>query len=217
MAPPKLLPEDLDPSLPLPDPRHEQFAQYLSDGMTQVAAYEAAGYVAHASNANILSKRPPIQARVEWLIRKKAEDAGLTFAGQIVVDLDRVGPEAKPLTPEWFLYRVQRIAEDEPDSEGNGGSRPSDQLKALELGAKWLGYFEQPKTGKMKTKDPANEAEAVSSDRARRIVAGKESALSRFSSIVDGLGEPSKNYAEDGLEGADQAPRSPEDEDYITE
>lgn len=214
--------EHRDPSHPLPEPRHELFAQLLSDGMTQVGAYENAGYVPNEGNANVLAKRPAVAARVQYLIRRKAEDDGLTFAGRIVVDLDKVGPEAKKLSPEWFLYRVMLIAEDDgaQDEEGNstgGGAKPADKLKALQLGAEWLGYFKDQKLGPMKTKDPNNEAEAVSSDRARRVAAGKASALSRYSSLVDGLGNPPEEHSQDRDEGSDPSERSGADEEDIAE
>lgn len=196
------------------------FAQLLSDGMTQVGAYESAGYVPHESNANILAKHPPVKARTQYLINKKAEDQGATLAGRIVVDLDKVGPDAKKLSPEWFLYRVMLIAEDsgEPDEEGilSGGAKAADKLKALQLGAEWLGYFKQAKVGALK-KDQTNEAEAVSSDRARRVAAGKAGALSRYASLVDGLGDPAEEHAEDRGEGTNQAARSGADEEDIAE
>lgn len=198
MAPPKMLPDDADPTYPLPDPRHEAFAQGVSDGMTQIAAYEAAGFVAQSSNANLLAKRPAVANRINYLIKKKADDQGLTFVGKIVVDLEAVGPDAKKLSPEWFLHQLVSIIEETPDEDGKGGVKPSDRINALKVGADWLQYFKEPKTGPMKPKDAQNEEnQAIATDRRGGTSSGQESALSRYSKVFDGLGDSSTKRTKD--------------------
>lgn len=192
----KTVPEDYDPAYPLPDPRYEDFAQYLSDGMSQIGAYEAAGFVPQKANASIMAHKPFIQARVEWLTKKKAEDANVSFAGQVVVDLEKVNADAPKMSPEWFLYQVMQIAEGEE-------SKDPDKLKALQMGAEWMGYFKKPRNSQSSTKDTEDDDGRSLSKSRRRIAAGKQGALSRYSSLVDGLGHEAKEASEDGRDGSD--------------
>jgi hypothetical protein len=217
----RAIPAHYDPTVPLPDARHELFAQLLSDGMTQVGAFEGAGFVPHASNANTLAHHPPVHARTQHLIDVKADRNNVTVSERIIVDLDKVGPDSKKLSPEWFLYRVMVISEDEgvEDDDGNlsGGTKTADKLKALQLGAEWLGYFRHAKKVGVPRKDKNSGVEGVSSDRARRVAAGKTGALSRFSTLVEGVGGSAEEYSQDGGDEPDQPDRIGADAKDITQ
>lgn len=64
--------EKIDPSEPLPNPRHERFAQALAGGKDASAAFVDAGYKPSRSNASRLSTNENVQARVRHLQAKAA-------------------------------------------------------------------------------------------------------------------------------------------------
>lgn len=63
---------------PLPNPKHERFAQFLSGGMESQEAYAKAGYAPDRGNAARLTANDGIQARVAELIADAAAAAGVT-------------------------------------------------------------------------------------------------------------------------------------------
>jgi hypothetical protein len=65
---------------PLPNARHELFAQNLARGMTQEAAYEAAGYRRHAGNASALASDTAVSARLAELQGRAADKSVITAA-----------------------------------------------------------------------------------------------------------------------------------------
>lgn len=62
----------------LPDPRHERMAQALASGMSQVDAYETAGYQRHRGNAARLSADENVIARVAELLADSAQEVRIT-------------------------------------------------------------------------------------------------------------------------------------------
>jgi hypothetical protein len=56
-----------DPSLALPSPRQEVFAQLVANGMKLSDAYMAAGYANSPANASTLARTAVVEARVAWL------------------------------------------------------------------------------------------------------------------------------------------------------
>lgn len=56
-----------DPSKPLPNTRHERFAQAVASGKTATAAYVAAGYKPNDGNAATLKGNQRISARIAHL------------------------------------------------------------------------------------------------------------------------------------------------------
>jgi len=67
----------------LKNPKHERFAQLLAEGMTQVDAYEEAGYTRNDGNAAKTANRKDVQARVKEITGKGAEQAACTVASLI--------------------------------------------------------------------------------------------------------------------------------------
>jgi len=70
--------ERIDASSPLANAKHEAFCQNILAGMTQHAAYVAAGYKDNegtAQNANKLTKNIPVATRIEYLKKAKADTA----------------------------------------------------------------------------------------------------------------------------------------------
>jgi phage terminase small subunit len=80
---------------PLPNARHELFAQNLARGMTHEAAYEAAGYRRHAGHASALAGEDRVAARVAELQSRVAERAVIT-----AVRLIELAEEARLLAME---------------------------------------------------------------------------------------------------------------------
>jgi phage terminase small subunit len=64
----------------LANTRHELFCQNLTKGMSEVAAYEAAGYARDPGNACHLGQQPHIRARVQELMEKAGKRAEITAA-----------------------------------------------------------------------------------------------------------------------------------------
>ncbi|HEY2050712.1 MAG TPA: hypothetical protein VGH03_15335 [Caulobacteraceae bacterium] len=53
------------------NPGHEAFARAQARGLTQLAAYEGAGYRPDGSRASALARRTEVKARIEWLARRE--------------------------------------------------------------------------------------------------------------------------------------------------
>jgi hypothetical protein len=53
------------------NPQYETFARARSRGLTQLAAYEGAGYSSNASLASALANDPEVKARIDWLARRE--------------------------------------------------------------------------------------------------------------------------------------------------
>lgn len=72
---PEPLPTAQTPANPgarrLANPGHEAFARARARGMTQVAAYQAAGYRPNRSSASDLARQPEVKARIAWLDRRE--------------------------------------------------------------------------------------------------------------------------------------------------
>lgn len=63
--------------------RQERFALFLSKGMSQIDAYEAAGYTRSGTAASIAARRPGVAARVRELRNRAASRTHLTLASLI--------------------------------------------------------------------------------------------------------------------------------------
>ena len=63
----------------LSNQRHELFAQYLASGMTQDAAYEAAGYEPDRGNASRLTAHDSVVARVQELQQENRKRNNVTL------------------------------------------------------------------------------------------------------------------------------------------
>jgi hypothetical protein len=74
----------------LKDPQYEKFAAELAELKPPIEAYKLAGFVPHRGNANRLSKRPEIKARVQQLLDEAAEYADIRRV-RVLVEIDRVG------------------------------------------------------------------------------------------------------------------------------
>lgn len=119
---------------PLPNIRHERFAQGLAEGLTADAAYEAAGYKANRGNAARLNADESIKARVAHILGKGAERAEITIEKVLrelallgfanMQDYMRAGPDGDPyldfsgLTREQAAALVEVTVEDFKDGRG---------------------------------------------------------------------------------------------------
>lgn len=68
---------------PLPNPKHERFAQELARGKSQIEAYQAAGYKPHKSAASRLAEDVNVCERLAQLTGRAAERAVVTAVSLI--------------------------------------------------------------------------------------------------------------------------------------
>lgn len=73
---------------PLPNPRHERFAQGLAKGKTADAAYADAGFKPNRGNATTLKAKQSVQDRVAELQERAAVKVELTVA-DIIAELEQ--------------------------------------------------------------------------------------------------------------------------------
>lgn len=74
----------------LRNPQYEKFAVELSELKKPIEAYGAAGFVPHRGNAERLSRRKEVVARVRELLDEAAEFANIRRV-RVLLELDRVG------------------------------------------------------------------------------------------------------------------------------
>lgn len=142
------------------NPRHERYAQGLAAGLTQLAAYEKAGYSPNAGSASTLAKNPKIKARVTELLELAADEAIVT-AEQVLIELKRIGfsniAEVVSWTqagvgirdsstiPEDTHRAIAEVSEHRTDGESSSSRsfkfKMHDKLKALEMLGRHLGVF----------------------------------------------------------------------------
>ena len=77
----------------LPNPRHEKFAQALTEGKTASSAYEQAGYSRNDGNAVRLKGNEKIKSRVSELQGQGAERAVVTLQS-LIVEADEIKARA---------------------------------------------------------------------------------------------------------------------------
>ena len=191
----------------LSKPKYELFAQELAKGTKAGAAYVAAGFNAHASNAVRLSKNEHVAARVAELLAVGAERAGVTVQRIVeelakigfanMADYMRAGEGGDPYLDFSALTRDQAAAlsevtvEDFKDGRGEEARdvrrikfKMHDKLNALEKLGKHVGMFPNkvevsgPNGGPVETKDVS----------ARELITGK---LNRIAARLRERGNPS--------------------------
>lgn len=132
---------------PLENTRHELFCQHRADGLSQLAAYEKAGYRGgHKANASALDRKANVKDRVHYLLSEKANAVAKATAKAAAENTKRVA-----ISKEWVLDQLIEVAEmgkaAEPvlDKDGNPVGEYKQNLaaanKALELIGKEIGMF----------------------------------------------------------------------------
>jgi len=116
--------------------RHELFARNLSRGMTQIDAYEAAGFPRNNGNASVLARKEGIKIRVSELMddnrAKMVEAVSPSRAREIVAD----SHEELGLTKYWVLHELMENVKLAREAASFQASN-----KALELLGKEMGMF----------------------------------------------------------------------------
>lgn len=192
----------------LSNSQHELFAQNLAQGMSASAAYVAAGYKAHGSNASRLSQNDSVRARVEEILAAGAEKAGVTVQ-RIVDEIAKVGfanmadymrgaADGDPYLDFSRLTRDQAAAlsevtvEDFKDGRGEDARdvrrvkfKLHDKLSALEKLGKHLGMFKD----KVEHSGPGGGPIQTEQMSARELLSGK---LSRLAGTGSTTGDPGK-------------------------
>ncbi len=138
----------------LSNAKYELFAQAMAQGMSASAAYVAAGYEAHGSNAGRLSKNEQVRARVQEILSEGARQAGVTVEA-VVRELAKIGFSDLRKAVRWHS-NVTEVGED-PDT-GEPAIRAfnqvvlidSDKIDDATAGA--LAEVSQTKEGALKIK-----------------------------------------------------------------
>jgi hypothetical protein len=134
----------MDSSMPLDNAKHEQFAQFVSNGDSATNAYVLAGYAERGAefNSSRLIKNDKVLSRIRYLREIKAQ----VHHEAIVKAVASSG-----LTKEWIIEQLMdnvamaKAAEPVLDNEGNPTGEYKVNIpaanKALELLGKEVGMF----------------------------------------------------------------------------
>ena len=148
----------------LSNSKHERFAVALAQGQSASAAYVAAGFKAHGSNAARLSQNEQVRARIDELLSAAAEKAGVTIQRVVeefakagfanMADYMKVGTEGDPyldfsaITRDQAAALVEVTVEDFKEGRGKDARdvrrvkfKLADKLSALEKLGRHLGMF----------------------------------------------------------------------------
>jgi phage terminase small subunit len=115
----------------LTNTRHELFCQELAKGLTQEAAYVAAGYSGNRGGASRLAANVNILARVAELKAKSAEDTGVTIAS-LVDELDaakHMALKANPVQASAAVVAIMAKAKLLGLSNGNQAAKHYEPIK----------------------------------------------------------------------------------------
>jgi phage terminase small subunit len=152
----------------LENSQYERFAQELATGSSASAAYVAAGYKKHDSNASRLSRNDKVRSRVEELLLAASERAGITRE-RIQAELAKIAFSDIRMAVQWgdgivmrdeggreyVLNDVSLVSSDRVDGDTAAAigevSRTKDGMKikmydkqkALELLGKDIGMFKE--------------------------------------------------------------------------
>jgi hypothetical protein len=137
----------------LDNPKHEQFAQELAKGKTQVEAYELAGYRANEGNASTLASNPEVQGRVKEIKSVGAEKAAVTVAS-IIDELEEargvakeVSQPASMVTASMGKAKVAGLLVDRTEHTGkDGGPIETAEIAPRDLARAVLGILREAKT-----------------------------------------------------------------------
>lgn len=134
----------MDYSTPLRSARHEQFAQFISNGENAKTAYILAGYSEHSAeqNSSRLIRNDEVLGRIEFLRLEKEKLHQVAVKNVI---------EASGINKEWIInelidnVKIAKAAEPVRDGEGNPTGEYRTNIpaanKALELLGSELGMF----------------------------------------------------------------------------
>lgn len=149
---------------PLPNARHERFAQELAKGKSATEAYQLAGYKPDGKNAARLTKNDGVAARVAELQERSAARAEISKAAVLaelakigfanMADYMRAGPDGDPyldfskLTRDQAAALVECTVEDFKEGRGENARdvrrvkfKLADKRSALVDIGKHLGMF----------------------------------------------------------------------------
>lgn len=177
-------PETEDGSSPLVDPKHEKFAQLITEGFPIGKAYQGCGYPnAHAPNGYRLMNKPKVRSRIAFLQQKKADE--MIQASARVMERD---VEKQQLTKAWVVDRLmtitQRCMQAEPVRDAAGKEMGIYQFnatganRALELLGKEAGMFVDRSKVELDVRNlTAEQLEALMAEMEKTILAGQEGEL----------------------------------------
>lgn len=127
----------------LEKPQWELYARNLAKGMSQVDAFEGAGYPRNAGNASVLARKPIIKARIQELIEGRDEALAPKRPTLTMNDAGDFDPTEKAVTEAWVIEQLMLNVTNAMDAGKHG-----DANKALEMLGNHLGMnFAPPKSG----------------------------------------------------------------------
>lgn len=97
--------EDSQVSRPLPNPRHELFAQALARGETADAAYVIAGYVENRGNATRLNANESVQLRLAEILGRAAAKTEIT-AARVLEELAKIAFSDLADVADWGVKEI---------------------------------------------------------------------------------------------------------------
>lgn len=91
----------------LKNPKHERFAQEVAKGKSANQAYAIAGFKKSTTNAARLNANEPIRMRIEELLAKSAQKAGVTI-DKIVQELAKIGFSDIRKALDWGMVNTEK-------------------------------------------------------------------------------------------------------------
>lgn len=163
----------------LANPKHEQFARHVSNGMGITDAYVAAGYPRTPSSASQLHAKPEVRARIAELREEQARSFSTPSANGNGVDTG--APKDIDTTPEG-LIRELFVNMRRAQADGQIGAAN----KAIELIAELRGYRKNS-AGDMLEKANEQKTAQDAPPPARINISDLKDAIGTISSEVDRL------------------------------
>lgn len=107
-------------SAPLPNERHERFAQLLAKGEKQHAAYLQVGYTGGEQHASRLAARDDVRARVEHILARGAQRAEITVE-KVLRELAKIGFSDIRKAVRWYSQTNVAVVDTDADMAALAG------------------------------------------------------------------------------------------------
>lgn len=156
----------IDPSRPLPNARHEAFAQGLAQGMTADGAYKAAGFAENRGNATRLKANESIMKRVD-VIQAEANAVSVIKKERAMEYLASV-----VLTPIGEVHEGSILAQEVTRRTTDFGTetriKMPGKLEALKILGTWCGWEKGTEAERDAAKALGGVSELIARIRARK-------------------------------------------------
>jgi hypothetical protein len=172
---------------PLPNVKHEKYAQGLASGMKQIEAYQDAGFSPSAGNASSLAKKPHIRERVLELSEEARLKVGVTTPiPRLSTQQDgTLTPESGKITEEWL---VQQLMNNIQQAQLNGKFREANTAIEM-LGNYFGGLFDK--------KNPVDQTQKNKGKGKGDPTEGAPSLIDMASKLAESLSKPDADEEEE--------------------